>query len=150
MQAMCTSCLRAALLTIFSCFSDSGVKVDYTQQWSSRGWQGRRPGKKGKSKYSPNQLEPDLLPLLVPLLDPGAGTHSSEVLLKELARLVLLTLRSRFQLNFPKKLELRSTADLKFLAAVEVDIILPAVPCLVLIGEYNWGGENFEFKIEAP
>ena len=44
-QAMCTSCWRAVLLTIFSWFSDSGVKVDYTQQWSSRCWQGRHPEK---------------------------------------------------------------------------------------------------------
>ena len=82
-------------------------------------------------------LKPDLVPLFVPLLDPGGGTQSSEVLLKELARLVLLTLRSQVQLNFQTKLELQSTADLNFLAAVEVDIVLPAVPRLVLIREYN-------------
>jgi len=60
-------------------------------------------------------LKPDLVPLFVPLLDPGGGTQSSEVLLKELARLVLPTLN--------------------FLATVEVDIILPAVPRLVLVRE---------------
>ena len=43
--------------------------------------------------------EGSVLSLFVPLLHPGGGTHSSEVLLKELARLVLLTLPSRFQLN---------------------------------------------------
>ena len=37
---------------------------------------------------------------------------------------------------------MQSTADLNFLAAVEVDIILPAVPRLVLIWQYNWGGRT--------
>ena len=87
--------------------------------------------------YSNIGRECTLLSLLVPLLDPGGGTHSSEVLLKELARLVLLTLQSQVQLNFQTKLELQSTGDLDFLAAVEVDIVLPAVPRLVLIWENN-------------
>ena len=33
------------------------------------------------------------LPLLVPLLNPGVGANSSEVLVEELARLILLTLQ---------------------------------------------------------
>jgi len=53
--------------------------------------------------------------LLVPLLHPSCRADGFEVLQEELARLVLLTL------------------DL--LAAVEVDIVLPAVPRLVLVWE---------------
>merc|ERR1719291_456830 len=56
-----------------------------------------------------------LLPLFIPLLNPSIGADCLEVLGKELARLIILALN--------------------LLAAVEVNIVLPAVPCLVLVGE---------------
>merc|ERR1719412_1982822 len=63
-----------------------------------------------------------LLSLLVPSLDPGVGADSSEVLVEELARLVLFTLQ--------------------LLATVKVNIVLPAVPGLVLVREPGVEGDG--------
>lgn len=73
-----------------------------------------------------------LFSLFVPLLNPGVGAYGLEVLGEEVARLIVLTLH--FQVSagctlFPE------TANLQLLTTVEVNVVLPAVSCLVLVGE---------------
>ena len=73
-----------------------------------------------------------LFPLFVPLLNPGVGADGLEVLGKEVARLVVLTLHFQGSAGcnlFPEN------ANLQLLTTVEVDVVLPAVSCLVLVGE---------------
>merc|ERR550517_2226152 len=65
--------------------------------------------------------------LLVPLLNPSRRADSFEVLLKELARLVLLIL------------------DL--LTTVEVNIVLPAVSRLVLVWEPGVKGDGLHLSV---
>ena len=80
-----------------------------------------------------------LFPLFVPLLNPGVGADSLEVLGKEVARLIVLTLHFQESAgckSFPE------TVNLQLLTTVEVDVVLPAVSCLVLVGE-----PEFECKI---
>ena len=90
---------------------------------------------KGTSNLSESQkVKSDvyLFPLVVPLLNPGVGANGLEVLGKEVARLIVLTLH--FQVSAGCK-SFPETANLQLLTTVEVDIVLPAVSCLVLVGE---------------
>ena len=80
-----------------------------------------------------------LFSLLVPLLNPGVGADGLEVLGEEVARLIVLTLHFRESAgckSFPE------ITNLQLLTTVEVDVVLPAVSCLVLVGE-----PEFECKI---
>ena len=90
---------------------------------------------KGSSDFTESQKarrDVYLFPLFVPLFNPGVGADGLEVLGKEVARLIVLTLYFQELAGckyFPE------TANLQLLTTVEVDVVLPAVSCLVLVGE---------------
>ena len=90
---------------------------------------------KGSSGFTESQKarrDVYLFPLFVPLFNPGVGADGLEVLGKEVARLIVLTLHFQELAGckyFPE------TANLQLLTTVEVDVVLPAVSCLVLVGE---------------
>ena len=91
-----------------------------------------RPKKHIQQETQKVQSDAYLFPLLVPLLNPGVGADGLEVLGEEVARLIILTLHFQESAGctlFP------ATANLQLLTTVEVDVVLPAVSCLVLVGE---------------
>ena len=106
----------------------------------STGWRGRLLSPSGRPtlKNDWHSVFHEIHIFVNLLLNPSGGANSLEVLEEELARLILLTLKYLF-FGVNKN---STIFYLQLLAAVEVNIVLPAVPCLVHVGESRVEGDR--------